>query len=83
MTGAGTGAVTEVSEAVARVQKASGLPVAVGFGVREPEQASAIAKHADAVVVGSAIVDAMHEGGVTGATDLVKRLSSAVHTARR
>ncbi len=83
VTGAGTGAVTEVSEAVARVQKASGLPVAVGFGVREPEQAAAIARHADAVVVGSAIVDAMHSGGVAGAQELVKRLSSAVHAARR
>lgn len=83
VTGAGSGAVTEVGEAVERVQRASGLPVAVGFGVREPEQAAAIARKADAVVVGSAIVDAMHEGGVAGATELVKRLSSAVHAARR
>ena len=60
-----------------------GLPVAAGFGVREPEQAEAIAKRADAVVVGSAIVDAMHEGGIDGATGLVKRLASAVHAARR
>jgi tryptophan synthase alpha chain len=83
VTGAGTGVVTEVGAAVDRVKAASGLPVAVGFGVREPEQAAAIAKRADAVVVGSAIVDAMHEGGVDGATGLVKRLSAAVHTARR
>lgn len=83
VTGAGSGAVTEVGEAVERVQRASGLPVAVGFGVREPEQAAAIARKADAVVVGSAIVDAMHAGGVAGATELVKRLSSAVHAARR
>lgn len=83
VTGAGSGAVTEVGEAVARVQRASGLPVAVGFGVKEPEQAAAIARTADAVVVGSAIVDAMHAGGVAGAQELVKRLSSAVHAARR
>lgn len=83
VTGAGTGVVTEVGAAVDRVKAASGLPVAVGFGVREPEQAEAIAKRADAVVVGSAIVDAMHTGGVAAATGLVKNLSSAVHTARR
>ena len=83
VTGAATGAVTEVGEAVDRVKRASGLPVAVGFGVRSPDQARAIAGRADAVVVGSAIVDAMHEGGVTQATDLVKRLATAVHTARR
>ena len=83
VTGAGSGAVTEVGEAVDRVQRASGLPVAVGFGVKEPDQAAAIARTADAVVVGSAIVDAMHSGGVAGATELVKRLSSAVHAARR
>jgi tryptophan synthase alpha chain len=83
VTGAGSGAVTEVGEAVARVQRASGLPVAVGFGVKEPDQAAAIAQTADAVVVGSAIVDTMHTGGVAGAEELVKRLSSAVHTARR
>lgn len=82
VTGAGSGAVTEVGEAVDRVRAASGLPVAVGFGVREPEQAKAIAERADAVVVGSAIVDAMHEGGVEAATALVKRLSDATHGAK-
>ena len=46
VTGAGSGAVTEVGEAVARVQRASGLPVAVGFGVKEPDQAAAIAQTA-------------------------------------
>lgn len=83
VTGAGSGAVTEVSEAVARVKSASGLPVAVGFGVKTPDHAEAIARSADAVVVGSAIVDAMHEGGVDGAIELVKSLSDAVHGAKR
>lgn len=83
VTGAGTGAVTEVSQAVARVRKASGLPVAVGFGVRTPEQAAAIAERADAVVVGSAIVEAMHRGGVDGAAALVRDLATAVRAARR
>ncbi len=46
-----------VGPAVARVRRATGLPVAVGFGIRTPEQAGVVAKVADAVVVGSALVD--------------------------
>jgi tryptophan synthase alpha chain len=48
---------TAVAPAVARLRAASGLPVAVGFGVKTPEQAEAVAKVADAVVVGSALVE--------------------------
>ncbi|WP_374468063.1 tryptophan synthase subunit alpha [Phenylobacterium sp.] len=46
-----------VAPAVERVRKASGLPVAVGFGIKTPERAAAVARVADAVVVGSALVD--------------------------
>lgn len=46
-----------VSPAVQRVRAASGLPVAVGFGIRTPERAAQIARVADAAVVGSALVD--------------------------
>src|ERR687893_821794 len=46
-----------VAPAVERLRAASGLPVAVGFGVRTPERAAEIARVADAVVVGSALVD--------------------------
>jgi tryptophan synthase alpha chain len=45
---------------VARARKLSAAPVAVGFGVKEPAQASAIAAFADAVVVGSALVQRLH-----------------------
>lgn len=82
VTGVGSGQATVVGDAVDRVRKASGLPVVVGFGVRTPEQAAEIARRADAVVVGSAIVDAMREGGVSKAVTLVESLSSAAHAAR-
>jgi len=49
----------EVHAAVARIKKATDLPVAVGFGVSTPEQARAIAAGADGVVVGSALVNAI------------------------
>lgn len=83
VTGAASGVAQEVGAAVSRVKAASGLPVVVGFGVRTPEQSAAIAAEADAVVVGSAIVDAMHEGGVTAATELVHTLSQAAHGAKK
>jgi tryptophan synthase alpha chain len=46
-----------VAPAVARVKAASGLPVAVGFGIKTPEKAAEVARVADAVVVGSALVE--------------------------
>ncbi|CAN5403105.1 tryptophan synthase subunit alpha [soil metagenome] len=46
-----------VALAVTRLRNASGLPVAVGFGIRTPDQAAAVARVADAAVVGSALVD--------------------------
>jgi len=46
-----------VAPAVERIREASGLPVAVGFGIRTPERAAEVARVADAAVVGSALVD--------------------------
>ena len=77
-----------VAPAVARVRKASGLPVAVGFGVRTPERAAEIARVADAVVVGSALVDevaAALEAGASAPERVLARvraLSDAVRAAR-
>lgn len=61
VTGVKAADASAVAPAVARVKKASGLPVAVGFGIRTPEQAAAVAKVADGVVVGSAFVDAVQD----------------------
>ena len=73
---------------VARVRKASGLPVAVGFGIRTPESAAAIARVADAAVVGSALVDEvaeavdMNEDVTARVLSKVGALSKAVRSAR-
>jgi tryptophan synthase alpha chain len=74
-----------VHDQVAAIKRSTALPVAVGFGIRTPEQAKAIAAGADGVVVGSALVDAIRntlndKGESTGKTapavlDLVKGLS--------
>jgi tryptophan synthase alpha chain len=69
-----------------RLKRATELPIAVGFGVREPEAARAIARTADAVVVGSAFVDEIAAGGSEQAVERVlrkvKQLSEAVRSAR-
>jgi tryptophan synthase alpha chain len=78
-----------VAPHVERVRKASGLPVAVGFGIRTPERAAAIAQVADAVVVGSALVDEVAEAvdlnkDVTaGVLSKVASLAKAVRFARQ
>ena len=75
-----------IEEAVARLKASTDLPVAVGFGVRTPEQAAAIAKVADGVVVGSALVEICGEYGVAAPAklkELTSALAQAVHTARQ
>ncbi len=77
-----------VGHQVAAIRKKTKLPIAVGFGVRTPEQAAAIARIADGVVVGSALVGSIESsldkaGKATPETakavhDLVRRLSVAV-----
>ena len=84
ITGLQQAAQTSIEEAVGRVKAATDLPVAVGFGVRTAEQASAIAKVADGVVVGSAIVEIVARHGADAARHIeayVGTLAEAVHGA--
>ena len=77
-----------VAPAVERVRKASGLPVAVGFGIRTPERAAAVARVADAVVVGSALVDdiaeaiAQNRDAVSKVLETAQALAKSVRFAR-
>ena len=63
ITGLQQAAQASIDDAVARLKAATDLPVAVGFGVRTPEQAAAIGRVADGVVVGSAIVELIGRHG--------------------
>lgn len=79
----------EVRAALARVRAATDLPCTVGFGIRTPEQASAIARIADGVVVGSAIVSRVAENLdkgrdriVADVLDLTRALAGSTHAAR-
>lgn len=67
-----------LEEAVAALRRRVRLPVAVGFGVSRPEQASAVARFADGVVVGSALVSALGRGEETF-VELAGELARAVH----
>jgi tryptophan synthase alpha chain len=57
ITGAAAPVATDVGRHVARIKRATDLPVAIGFGVRTPQQAKDLAAHGDGVVVGSALVN--------------------------
>ena len=88
ITGSATPDAGKVADAVVRIKRHTTLPVCVGFGVRTAEQAAAIVRGADGVVVGSALVDAVRktlapDGKPTPATvravaDLVRTLAQGV-----
>ncbi|OKO81645.1 tryptophan synthase subunit alpha [Bradyrhizobium sp. NAS80.1] len=93
ITGAAAADATAVSEAVTRIKRHTKLPVCVGFGIRTPENARAIASHANGAVVGTALVDALKnsldaEGRATGKTvsavaELTASLAQGVRGAQQ
>ena len=85
ITGKQQAAIESIEANVSRIKQHTDLPIAVGFGVRTPEQASEIARVADGVVVGSALVDIIAEHGENAPQHLralVEKLANAVHSAR-
>jgi tryptophan synthase alpha chain len=85
ITGLQQAAQTSIESAVARLKAATDIPVAVGFGVRTADQAAAIARVADAVVVGSAIVEIVAKHGVNAPVHVesyVRGIATAVQSAR-
>lgn len=89
VTGVKEAEVQSVAPNVDRVRTASGLPVAVGFGIKTPERAAAIARIADGTVVGSALVDEIAKALAENTDPVAKvlkrafSLSDAVQNARR
>jgi tryptophan synthase alpha chain len=93
ITGSGSADTEVVAGAVARIKRHTQLPVCVGFGIRTPDQARAIAARADGAVVGTALVDALSasldaDGRATGKTvpavaDLVAALAQGVRGAKQ
>jgi tryptophan synthase alpha chain len=93
ITGAAIPDYSKVASAVSRIKKHTSLPVAVGFGVKNAQSAAEIAAHADGVVVGSALIDALKRsldendratsGTVDAVANLVREIASGVKSARR
>ncbi len=82
ITGKQQAAIDSIEANVSRIKQSTNLPVAVGFGVRTPEQAAEIAKVADGVVVGSAFIDLVEEFGSEAPAKL-QELTSAMVAAMR
>lgn len=91
VTGTKSYSVAELRAAVARLKQESPIPCAVGFGIKTPQQAREVAHFADAVVVGSAIVNRIAEGSGDGhasasivedALAFCRTLADSVHAAR-
>jgi tryptophan synthase alpha chain len=85
VTGMQTKVASNLSSQVAKIRTHTNLPIAVGFGVSNPEQAKLVAQNADAVVVGSAVVNQIAEHGksselVAKVSTFVKSLAEAVKT---
>ncbi len=88
VTGAGAATAEHVGAAIARLRSHTSLPISVGFGIRTPEQAAGIARLADGVVVGSALVDkiakaATPQQAVNDVLGLCRELAEGVRSARR
>ena len=93
ITGSASADSNVVGEAVARIKRHTKLPVCVGFGIRTPEAAQAIASHANGAVVGTALIDALKgsldaDGQATSKTvsavaDLTAALAAGVRGAKQ
>ncbi len=82
VTGAATLDTDSLAPAVERIRTRMDLPVAVGFGIRTPEQAAATARAADAVVIGSALVSRLGEcGGTEDAVAVTRQYLAPIREA--
>ena len=87
VTGAGAATLEHVEQAVARLRRHTDLPISIGFGIRTPEHAATIARLADGVVVGSALIDqianaASPQQAIDGVLGLCRQLAEGVRGAR-
>ncbi|ALM54714.1 tryptophan synthase subunit alpha [Halomonas huangheensis] len=87
VTGGAAPTAERVATEIERIREHSDIPIAVGFGIRTPEQAAAIGRFADGVVVGSALIDAQANGatpeqGTAAVHQLTRELAAAIRKAR-
>ena len=88
VTGAGAATMEHVEQAVTRLRRHTDLPLCIGFGIRTPEHAAEVARRADGVVVGSALVDQIANAttphqAIDGVLGLCRKLAGGVRGARQ
>jgi len=81
ITGTRTATAEDLARDIPRIRRHTSLPIAVGFGVRTPAQAATVARHADAAIVASALIETLCTGGVQGVLDDVKALAEGIQKA--
>jgi tryptophan synthase alpha chain len=80
ITGTRTASAEDLARDIPRIRRATNLPIAVGFGVRTPEQAAVVARYADAAIVASALIECCAANGLEAALADVAALAQAMRT---
>ena len=80
-TGAGHIDVAEVAQRVQRIKRSTPLPVGVGFGIRDGATARAIAREADAVIIGSRMIQVLEDGEPAAAPERARRFVEEIRGA--
>lgn len=83
ITGTRTASAADLARDIPRIRAATDLPIAVGFGVRTPEQAATVAAHADAAIVASALIDTLCRENADAVLRDVRALAAGVKGARK
>lgn len=83
ITGTRTASAADLARDIPRIRAATDLPIAVGFGVRTPEQAAVVAQHADGAIVASALIETLCRENVAAVLRDVKALSEGICGARK
>ena len=81
ITGAGNLDLSEVASRIPKIRAATRLPIGVGFGIRDAESAKRVAQTADAVVIGSRIIQEIEAGSPEGAVGRVKAFLKPIREA--
>ncbi len=83
ITGTRTASAADLARDIPRIRAVTDLPIAVGFGVRTPEQAAVVAQHADGAIVASALIETLNRENVAAVLRDVKALSEGINGARK
>jgi len=81
ITGTSTASAADLARDIPRIRRATSLPIAVGFGIRTPNQAAIVAQHADAAIVASALIDKLVTTNVATVLEDITALSQAIRAA--